>query len=39
LSSGHSTHGPPHEQWLMRLGAGGVSFVAVGGHSVMVSNT
>jgi hypothetical protein len=23
----HSTHNPPHEQWLMRLGAGGVSFL------------
>jgi len=25
---GHSTCDPPHEQWLMRLGAGGVSFGA-----------
>ena len=32
LSSCHSTHSPPHEQSLMRLGVGGVSFVAVGGH-------
>jgi hypothetical protein len=23
----HPTHTPPHEQWLMRLGAGGVSFI------------
>jgi hypothetical protein len=27
----HSTRNPPHEQLLMRLGAGGVSFVAVCG--------
>jgi hypothetical protein len=23
----HSTHDPPHKQWLMGLGVGGVSFI------------
>ena len=27
----HSTHHPPHKQLLMKLGAGGVSFVVMGG--------